>query len=458
MTHLAPRASFLPTRSRLPLGHYGWLYRNLEPWRPGDGDDLEALAEWLTDRGLPGRENPSLPAAYTYFGQFVDHDLTFDPSTLQQRRDDPNSLYNFRSPAFDLDCLYGRGPDDQPYLYSGRDRFELLTGGSGDLDLPRNLEGTALTGDPRNDENVLVSQLHMVFILFHNSVLRYVRQEEELTGRRAFERARTLVRWHYQWVAIHDYLARILDPVVFESLRAFLGAERAWSAQHLRHFRPTSAPYIPVEFSAAVYRFGHGMIRGSYALNPTLDEERDRQPIPIFDPDTGEDLRGGGFLRDGWQVNWSLFLDTAARTPQRAMRIEPRLDARLRRVPMPDGSEVSLAYLDLMRGVKLGLPSGQALARAMGLVDVLTPRDVGLESCLADETPLWLYVLREAELQQDGLRLGRLGSEVVGEVFVGLLRLDPYSYLSVDPGWRPVFAHDDRFELKDLMKFANRPA
>src|SRR5262249_53274304 len=129
----------------------------------------------------PDPSHPIIAAGYTYLGQFIDHDLTFDPVSSLQRENDPNALVDFRTPRFDLDCVYGRGPDDQPYLYQHDGvRMPLgrpLPGNNDDpntRDVPRNSPDAgpkrALIGDPRNDENVIVSQLQGVFLRFHNRV------------------------------------------------------------------------------------------------------------------------------------------------------------------------------------------------------------------------------------------------------------------------------------------------
>lgn len=462
MTHSTPSRSFLPTRSRFPQGNFGWLYRNLQPWRPKSGEDeLRGIAEAMTNPKSPAREHTCLPAAYTYFGQFITHDLTFDPMTVQQRRDDPDALNSYRTPAFDLDSVYGRGPDAQPYLYSRIDRFLLLTSygvSSDERDLPRNPEGAALAGDTRNDESVLLSQLHLMFLLFHKRVLDYVRREERLTGYEAFERSRALVRWHYQWIVLHDYLGRILDPDEVCRVRRLIRPDRPRTGCDLLHFRPRNSPYLPIELSSAAFRFGHSLVRESYILNDALHKKLGKA-IPFFDAEGGDDLAGGRLLPAGWVVHWRRrFLDGGRADFQRAMRFDTRLSSPLRRVRLPDGREESLAFLDLKRGVDHGLPSGQALARAMGLPRILGADEIGLESELGikGETPLWYYALKESELQHDGLRLGRLASEIVAEVFVGLMRLDRFSYLATEPRWRPAFAVGGDFTLKDLMDVVDK--
>ena len=161
-----------------------------------------------------------LPAGYTYFGQFVDHDITFDPVSSLTRQNDPDALIDFRTPRFDLDSLYGRGPSDQPYLYERRRRAARAGRAASPTprdrrpDLQRVTAGRALIGDPRNDENLIVSQLQVAFIRFHNAVVDAGRDDRaRLLGcDDLFKLAQQTVRWHYQWVVIHDFLARLVGP------------------------------------------------------------------------------------------------------------------------------------------------------------------------------------------------------------------------------------------------------
>ncbi|MEM9655140.1 MAG: peroxidase family protein [Actinomycetota bacterium] len=401
-------------------------------------------------------EHPSLPAAYTYFGQMLTHDLSFDPATMHQRQDDPDSLHNVRTPAFDLDCVYGRGPADQPYLYDRSELYRLLTGSGVDraeFDVPRNSQGAALVGDPRQDETLLLSQLHIVFLELHNRLLdeEHRKTDDDLPTAAHFTEAQRLTRWHYQWLVLHDYLPRILDPEVMGRLRRVIEPDRPWHASQLRHFRPRLKPFVPIEFAAAAFRFGHALIRDNYELNPLLHDKREQRPIPIFGESADESLNGGRPLPAGWHVAWPRLLDLDSSDYQRAFRIGPKLSPCLGALPLPDGRTANLALLDLVRGFEHQLPSGQAMAQAMGLPDILSA-DASIFP--GPETPLWLYVLEEAQQQYGGERLGRLGSEIVGEVLVGLVRHDPFSYLALNPRWRPCLPSRGRFELSDLVRWA----
>src|SRR4051794_18542078 len=151
------------------------------------GDDLSDPITLITDPGKSARnpDNPASTAGFTFLGQFLDHDMTFDPTSSLARRQDPEAIRNFRIPALDLDSVYGGGPGASPHLYdvtvdNGQTTFfvepnpgsnTVSIDGSLRYDVPRNSQLTALTGDPRNDENLIISQLHLAFLRFHNRVV-----------------------------------------------------------------------------------------------------------------------------------------------------------------------------------------------------------------------------------------------------------------------------------------------
>src|SRR5881628_2795152 len=219
-------------------GRFGRLFRTLPPAR-FDEEDLKSLASAMIaeaearptsedenddeeNTGTP--DDPGISAGVTYLGQFIDHDLTFDPASSLQKQDDPDALVDFRTPRFDLDCVYGRGPDDQPYLYEDDGVRMLLgrrlTGNPDDprtRDVPRNSPDSgprrALIGDPRNDENVIVSQLHAIFLRFHNRLV------ELFHGAHSdFHTIQRLARWHYQWVVLHDFMPTIIGRDALRSI------------------------------------------------------------------------------------------------------------------------------------------------------------------------------------------------------------------------------------------------
>lgn len=218
----------------------------------------------MTEGGA--KDNPRIPAGFTYLGQFRDHDITHHPNSSLQRMNDPEGLVNFRTPRYDLDSLYGRGPAETPFLYNrdsvggikllvGKvrdDNGSMLTGEQAEDDLPRNEQGRALISDPRNDENTFVGQLHLLFIKFHNRVVDDVAANRGLAGDDLFKEAQRIVRWHYQWIVVHDFLPRILPEGM---LGEMLSPDRhGFNAVHLRFYRPKRQAFMPVEFSAAAYR------------------------------------------------------------------------------------------------------------------------------------------------------------------------------------------------------------
>jgi len=399
----------------------------------------------------PG-DNPDLPAGYTYLAQFVTHDITFDSASSLERRNDPDALRSYRTPRFDLDSLYGSGPADSPYLYDEEDSVKLLVGANtgDDLepeDLPRNQQGRALVGDARNDVHVIVSQLHLAFIHFHNAVVDHLR-EQSFQADELFGEAQRLTRWHYQWVVIEDYLRRLVGSDVLD--RVLVGNEASGGRTAvLRFFHWRQEPFIPVEFSAAAFRFGHSQIRARYQLNPGLEPIHILLPMP--NPDPLQHLGGFRPLPKQWKIDWHLFFEVDGSSPQLSRRIDTKVTGPLIQLPAwLDEQRRALAFLDLLRGKALGLPSGEAVAAAMG-TSVPSER-LGL----GGRTPLWYYLLREAEVLADGRRLGPTCAGIVTEVLLGLLAADPSGYLRADPGWTPELPGSDegRFTIVDLLRFA----
>jgi hypothetical protein len=442
-------------QSTLFEGRFGRMFRALHPLNPS-AESIQSLVEHMRDAiDAPSHDNPRIPAGYTYLGQFIDHDITFDPMSELQKRNDPDALVDFRTPRFDLDSLYGSGPSDDPFLYEsarpGTRGLALLVGVNPQdpevepHDLPRNQQGRALIGDPRNDVHVIIAQLHLLFIRFHNKVVDQVRAHQpELKERALLAECQRVVRWHYQWIVVHDFLERVVGREAAQSVRDGGRQQFTWAKD----------PYMPVEFSGAAYRFGHSMIRPHYDLN------RANTKIPIFaeadDPGPFDHLGGFRRLPFGWTIDWSLFFKIGRNEPQLSRKIDTKLSPPLFRLPAGvDAARHGLANLNLRRGRALGLPSGQDVAEAMEQ-DRMTHRELGLEGALGDHTPLWYYLLREAEVHADGEHLGPVGGRIVAEVLVGLLEGDPQSYLRQKPGWRPTLpsAEPGDFTMADLARFA----
>ncbi|WP_193308490.1 peroxidase family protein [Halorubrum halophilum] len=424
--------------------------------------------------GAPMMESPDdpvgdaeTPAAYGIFGQFVDHDLTFDPTSDIDRRNDPAALRNFRTPALDLDSVYRHGSETAPFLYDhDGDEAHLITGeaegapdrpdGLPGTDLQRNEQGVALIGDPRNDETVLVSQLQLAFVNFHNRVVDHLRGPGSslvASDETVLEAAQRLVRWHYQWIVRHDFLPRICDEYVLDDV------ER----NGRRFFLPEGSQVaIAVEFAGAAYRFGHSMIRDAYDVNDRSGN------VPLFpsEPNESPTLRGFGPVDHEVTVDWTRLLDTGDGAYQRSRKIDALLPPALFNLPM--AGEDSLAVRNLLRGEALGLPAGQDVARRMG-IDPIRNEEFGEESGVmqtlrrhgrgADpDAPLWYYILDEARYQQDGERLGAVGSRIVAETLIGLVERDETAYPNAAPdGWEPSLPRlvpTGGYTLADLTAFA----
>jgi hypothetical protein len=475
-------------------------------------------------------ENFGIPAGYTYLGQFIDHDITFDPASSLQSQNDPDALVDFRTPALDLDNLYGRGPADQPYMYEpdgihfafGRELTRNGQPSKNQKDLLRTENtGRALIGDKRNDENVIVSQLQGVFLRFHNFVADTVLKKSPTTP---FEDIQRLVRWHYQWIVLHDFLPRIVGQEIVHSVLPHLKKSTTIyeDRPELRFFNWKHDPFMPVEFSVAAYRFGHSMVRPIYRLNEALgkgapQEEVDRGVAGrqfIFAAIQDQGLNGFRKFPDTWAIDWNLFFETKGKLDspgnrgpgrvQPAYKIDTSLVNPLAFLPEfsatnvaggglkpdPDGHPTpqlnaisNLAHRNLLRGLSMGLPSGQTVARYMGLkpisdedlkvgkanVDGITGNAAIKQfgNSFKDNAPLWFYILAEGQHQwveqtsrtagDDAknmvhTRLGPVGGRIVAEVLIGLMLGDRHSFLSQWPTWTPWFANGNgQFGMPELL-------
>ena len=397
----------------------------------------------------------------------------------------PKKTTNFRTAAFDLDSVYGNGPQGSPELYdlsSGeiKLRVEPIPGakavsrnGAPRFDLPRDPNNTAILGDSRNDEHVILAQLHTAFLRFHNAVVDHLRKDPASATQSAeqiFKLAQRQVRWHYQWIVLHEFLPLTIGQErVNDILRRGPRFYRVDEGEDGRRARRSKDPLIPIEFSVAAYRFGHSQIRPSYRLNfgPTggspffaflFDDTQDPN-----DPDP-DDLRGGKRAPRRF-VDWQTFFNFGDGNFRPNKKIDGKLSSVLMLLPgsrgpapgLPADGIQSLPSRSLMRHVNLGMPSGQAIAKRIG-VPALTPAQLDILEPFHMEksTPLLFYIWKEAELLENGLRLGPVGSRIVGEVFIGLLKADETSYLAAQPRWKPVLPSARRgdFRITDLLTFA----
>ncbi len=498
---------------------FGYMFRDLQgryphahlPVQPSAAvvASLKALGAAMVDQpDDPVDADSTIPPIYTYWGQFVDHDLTANtdrdddlsitdlPLQPLQPEKVLRKLRNLREPQLNLDSVYGNGPEASgeegqvPYE-GGRLTVGPLSDGppealDGD-DLPR-VEQKAQIGDGRNDENLIVAQLHLAFLKFHNEVLTWMEghPDHEVTGDGSFRRARQLVQWHYQWITVHDFLKRIADPAVVDglldgSITPKLALDESTAPDEV---------FMPLEFSVAAYRFGHSMIRAAYDWNANFGAPGDRRPSAVF-ADLFRFTGGGGFfglptLPSNWPAQFERLTGAESRDPVLGPNGEPdpvparfarKIDTRIA-PPLADLSnegqdEISdrtrrllkrLAVRNLLRGYRLAIPTGQQVARSLGITPLTReqlitvpgpgPRqappspvdDALIDGGFLEDTPLWFYVLKEAEVlgvlegaedRGGGERLGPVGSRIVAETIIGQLRADPASYLNQTPEWHP---------------------
>ena len=456
---------------------FGRLFPDLSTLDTPD-EELRKLgaAEGPMDTGA-AVQTANMPAGFIFLGQFIDHDITLDVTSSLDRVNDPNAIQNFRTPSFDLDCIYGSGPEATPYLYKKGSGGKLLTGRDGSCapgqpinlrngDLTRNIEGVALIGDPRNDENRIISQLQLAFINFHNAVLEAVqdgayethrlKDEDDNPIEDDFHFAQRIVRWHYQWIVIHDFLPKMVGAHVVSDI---LTNERQF-------YKPAHRAFIPIEFAAAAYRYGHSMV--PQAVRTKTDQTN---PLPLFDPRSRG--LGRGFepvMSTSAIVDWELFFDIDPDVDyNKADKLDTKLASLLLALPFITEGEASLATRNLLRGKSFMLPSGEAVAEALGRPQVEIDRvtdfvnvAAGPEIDLSAGTPLWFYFLAEAEVigREDaadvfspGEGLGPAGARIVGEVLIGLAELDSTSYIANDVNWQPFLNGNGPFTMSELLTY-----
>ncbi|WP_433824913.1 LysM peptidoglycan-binding domain-containing protein [Actinoplanes sp. CA-015351] len=482
-----------------PPGPFDLLFPDLQddpenlveetPQTPGR---LSELGTAMADPDVRGEDSP-IPAVYTYFGQFVDHDITLEiqepgSGTMDQLLDTAmkplplhevrKALRNRRTATLDLDSVYDpaapREPDGKRMLVgkvsktpSPNEPFKRPDGKDDFNDLPRlprndtfELDRAARIGDPRNDENTIISQLHTAFLRAHNALVK-----QGLS----FEIAQRTLRQHYQHVVIEDFLHRVCDKAIVDDV----------VKNGNRWYDPWGASFfMPLEFSVAAYRFGHSMVRAGYNFNTNFNFA-DRRPATLELLFTFSALSGqlGDFdtLPENWIIEWENIVGDAG---QKTRKIDTTLakvgDLGLFNLQTVDGERekpdlaARLAVRNLLRGYRLRLPTGQAVATLLGFTPLTADQllaatgDVNGDQAealrkgsLTTRTPLWYYILAEAAHEHQGERLGKVGSTIVAEVLVGLVRRSEDSILKI-PGWRPTLpsAKAGTFELADILRLA----
>jgi hypothetical protein len=457
-------------------------------------DDLtQAPAALITNPALSvnNPDNVTHTAGTHFVGQFMDHDITFDATSPLGQPTDPTTSRNSRTAAFDLDSVYGLGPVGSPKLYDPHDPVKFIVGFGGLFeDLPRqmDLDGssntTALIGDPRNDENMIIAGLHAAVLKFHNRVVDHVRAQGESDPVSVFLQARLLTTWHYQWMIVHEFLPLFVGQAMVDDI-----------LEHgPRFYKPKfGQAFIPVEFQTGTYRFGHSMVRPSYRANLTGDNGGPFFGF-IFDPSQHPEDSGGIALDDPTDlsgghraprrfIGWQSFFDFSDGNVKPNKVIDTTISSPLFHLPLqtipPHNGPTALAQRNLLRHVTWSLPSGQTVAKHLGVNPLSSDHFVELARYglnLDVSTPLWYYILREAAVTtttqptlvpsppptptttRGGLRLGPVGGRIVGEVILGLLRADRTSYLAARPNWRPTLPNRSgatgTFRMIDFLTFA----
>ena len=440
-----------------------------------------------------------IPSGFTYLGQFIDHDLTSDKTDVTlDTFVAPSALLQGRSPSLDLDSLYGAGPQDAGSAkFYEADGLHLKMGrtvaAGGDaakdgFDLPRGAGTTAkakrkaVIPDHRNDENLAVAQTHLAFIRFHNRVVDSL--PASVPPGQRFAQARELVTKHYQWMIRTDYLPRICAKGVVNQV--FTDGRKAFEVGAA----PTDVPTMPIEFSVAAFRLGHAMIRRAYNWNRRFDNGGGTLDFLFAFSGTSGDFFGEPRLPSNWIADFRRLYDfkeagradlaVSAGKFNRATRIDTTLVDPLKNLPptsfggsagMPfDNPQRNLAFRNLTRARMVRLATGQQMATFLKSHGVAVTKltkvqirdgkngvDLGRltqpqRAALLKDTPLWFYILREAELNAG--RLKGVGARIVAETFHRAMQGSQASIVR-DPAWRPTLGPDNTtFRMVDLLLFA----
>jgi hypothetical protein len=443
--------------------------------------DVDCYCEALTELGRAmvddgsrvSDERPEIlvDSGYTYFGQFIAHDLTKDVSSVDDAwRKEPEELENLQTPRLDLSTLYGGGPEVSPQLYEGdgvRLKVSHRQNRRRSFDIHVAANGACVAADERNAENLILRQMTAVFARLHNFAVEQLRGEVA-DAKALFARARLRTQWQYQWLVCRDYLPTLLDPAVYQDVFVHGRSTIRWNTFS-----------VPIEFAAAAMRFGHAMVRPNYLFS--FGQE---MRLPQIFGRTSEQ----GPLNKELEINWGFFFQGAG--DGRAVTSRP-IDTRL--APpfqaLPDDligvaqiacphlrlakNPAELAVRTLLRGAGLRLASGQSAAGTLR-ESVLGEEELSQnfegqetvqgrilrETGLARNTPLWYYILKESEVRHNGNRVGALGSRIIAETLAAALRADPDSYLNragkgeLPPAWRFVGANLQFYGLSEFFRMA----
>lgn len=437
--------------------------------------ELEALGHHMS-RELP-RGNAITSAIYVYFGQFLAHDMTH----LARADETPAShvvpageLMQKRSSSLDLDSVYGSGFDDPAIRVSANSGRMVLGETHVDdceqtttlNDLPRFDRHPHLKPqipDERNDENLLTAQMHVMFLKLHNVFVDIAQQQGFQRARDLFQFARRETTNVYHELVLSDFLRRLLHPDIYQRVIV----DRTHTL-----FPENSPQMMPVEFSAAAFRFGHSAIRTDYKIN----NQHRNVPIQRLFELTGRGRFGGSRARQLPQefvVDWQQFL------PPSKANLMFRLDPKVTHFELL-GTDIPLmlAQRNLLRGKEMGLPSAQIYYRRLveafpwvcdelnirllteaelASADWLDDQNPELFEAIKDNTPLWYYLLAEARVDEksDGDRLGPLGSLIVGSTILGLLESNHSAVAKANTHWQNPYiqsANRNHLTMADIVR------
>ncbi|HVZ22645.1 MAG TPA: heme peroxidase family protein [Vicinamibacterales bacterium] len=429
---------------------FGRMFPDLPPFQPDD-QLLVGLAAAMQDANLAVNDNPDgVPSGFTYLGQFLDHDLTLDATPLGDANVDVDAMVNGRTAKLDLDSMYGGGQIGSPQLYAGA-KFTFSRPNGFD-DLQRTESGQAVLVEGRNDENLIIAQIHVAFQKFHNAWID--------SGLK-FSAAQRMVQWHWQWLVVHEFLPHITSQDTVDALLAYNGAGKPRFVGTFYDAGNKKRPMMPLEFSAAAYRFGHSMVRLAYVL-PTGSTTKTQ----VFNA-AGNDLHGSRPIPPELKIDFNNFFDIPGNPVPPGRNVSRKIDSLVSKslyflpigpvVPPDPPAVTSLPERNLLRGKRLGLPSYQDVATALGLTPYTNAQldpdgTLGLTNpAWGGKAPLWFGILKESELAENGARLGPTGRRIVAEVILGIIDADKDSYFHSPQAWKPA---GGSFGMADLLTFA----
>ena len=381
--------------------------------------------------------NSILPSGFTFFAQFIVHDITHNsPNSLLKR----TYLKNKSSPFLDLDSVYGSISNKNFMFEQGKFIYNC------DLhDLPRNSLGTPIIPDKRNDENYILAQFHLLWLMFHNKLFDYLKNNNKnLTNDELFTITRKEVTYHYQWIIMNDFLPRLIDNRLLDNI---------YNEGNKIYNIDKENLYIPLEFTVATMRYGHFTIKEQYQI---CDE------LYLNTPELLEYTKG---KLPNKLINWTKFFkvvpDLPEPNPSKIINAQIQKDVNYMiatNYPEGLGTKKSLYLLDLKRSVQVGLTSGQKIAKHIGLepltLEQLKKYDynniLGKHNLLQD-TPLLIYILKESEIITNGTQLTGVGGRIVGEVIIGLIKKDENSY--INNNWKPYLLEKEDFTIGDMINF-----